>query len=170
MASLSQKNSTGRCETQRATRLICPVRKAAVPALPEERVRVQLLCDLIEKLEFPASSIAVEKELSQVPHLRSLVGTLPTRRIDILCFAKGIHPTEEFYPLLVIECKAVKLTSKMVRQVVGYNHYLKAPYIALVNQEEIRFGWFDTASGGYQFVSHLPTYSQLLLHAQSIMS
>ncbi|MBA3238698.1 MAG: type I restriction enzyme HsdR N-terminal domain-containing protein [Parachlamydiaceae bacterium] len=147
-------------------RLTCPVRKATVSALPEERVRVQLLYDLIEKLEFPASSISVEKELSQIPHLRSLVGTLPTRRIDILCFAKDIHPTEEFYPLLVIECKAVKLTSKMVRQVVGYNHYLKAPYIALVNQEEIRFGWYDVSKGMYMFASHLPTYHQLLQYAQ----
>lgn len=158
MASLNQKSS-----------LICPIRKVAVPALPEERVRVQLLCDLIERLEFPAGSIAVEKELSQIPHLRSLVGTLPTRRIDILCFAKGIHPTEEFYPLLVIECKAVKLTSKMVRQVVGYNHYLKAPYIALVNQEEIRFGWIDGATGTYKFASHLPTFSELRKYAQSVM-
>lgn len=165
MASLSRKNNNGELP-----RLTCPVRKATVPALPEERVRVQLLCDLVEKLEFPASSIAVEKELSQIPHLRSLVDTLPTRRIDILCFAKNIHPTEEFFPLLVIECKAVKLTSKMVRQVVGYNHYLKAPYIALVNQEEIRFGWFDGSVGTYRFISHLPTYSQLLKNLKSMVS
>lgn len=164
MASLSQKNNS-----EELPRLTCPVRKATVLALPEERVRVQLLCDLIEKLEFPASSIAVEKELSQIPHLRSMVGSLPTRRIDILCFAKGIHPTEEFYPLLVIECKAVKLTSKMVRQVVGYNHYLKAPYIALVNQEEIRFGWYDVSAGMYKFASHLPSYRQLLQHAQRLV-
>lgn len=144
--------------------LTCPIRKAAVSALPEERIRVQLLCDLIDKLGFPASIIAVEKELSQIPHLRSLSKKLPQRRADILCFAKEIHPTEELYPLLLIECKAVKLTSKMVNQVVGYNHYLQAPYIALVNQDEIRTGWFDYEIEAYRFVPYLPTYAQLITY------
>lgn len=142
--------------------LVCPIRKAAVPSLPEELIRVQLLCDLIEKLGFPAHNLAVEKELSQIPHLRSMGGKLPQRRADIICFAKGIHPIEELYPLLLIECKAVKLTGKMVNQVVGYNHYLKAPFIALANHEEIRTGWFDSQTQEYRFVPYLPTYAQLL--------
>lgn len=142
--------------------LICPIRKVAVPALPEERIRVQLLCDLIEKLGYPAYSLAVEKELSQMPHLRSLGSKLPQRRADIICFAKGIHPTEELYPLLLIECKAVKLTGRMVNQIVGYNHFLKAPFIALANQEEIRTGWLERETQSYRFVSYLPTYPQLL--------
>lgn len=143
--------------------LICPIRKAAVASLPEERIRVQLLCDLIEKLGYPSSGLAVEKELAQIPHLRSMGGKLPKRRADIICFAKGIHPTEELYPLLLIECKALKLTSKMINQVVGYNHYLKACYIALVNHEEIRTGWFDRTTQTYKFVPYLPTYAELLM-------
>jgi hypothetical protein len=142
--------------------LICPIRKAAVSTLPEECVRVQLLYDLIQKLGFPQSHITVETELSQVPHLREKAHELPLRRADILCFAKGIHPTESLYPLLVIECKSVKLTQKMVNQVVGYNHYLQAHYIALVNAEEIRTGWIDKATGLYHFVPYLPTYEQLM--------
>lgn len=145
-----------------AKSLICPIRKAAVTPLPEERIRVQLLCDLIDKLGYPPSGLAVEKELAQIPHLRSMASKLPQRRADVICFAKGIHPTEELYPLLLIECKAIKLTSKMINQVVGYNHYLKACYIALINQEEIRTGWFDKTTQTYQFVPYLPTYTQLL--------
>lgn len=145
-----------------AKSLFCPIRKAAVTPLPEERIRVQLLCDLIDKLGYPPSCLAVEKELAQIPHLRSMVGELPQRRADIICFAKGIHPTEELFPLLLIECKAVKLTSKMVNQIVGYNHYLKAPFIALVNLEEIRTGLFDPATQAYQFIPYLPPYAQLL--------
>lgn len=143
-------------------RLLCPIRKVAVSPLPEERIRVHLLCDLIKMLGFPASCLAVEKELSQIPHLRSMGSKLPQRRADIICFAKGIHQSEELYPLLLIECKAVKLTPKMVTQVVGYNHYLKARYIALVNQDEIRTGWYDGESQSYRFVPYLPTYAQLL--------
>lgn len=142
--------------------LFCPIRKATVAALPEERIRVRLLCDMIDKLGYPAGSLAVEKELSGIPHLRSVSGKLPRRRADIICFAKGIHPSEELYPLAVIECKAVKLTSKMVNQVIGYNHYLKASYIVLMNHEEIRTGWFDRATQSYRFVPYLPTYAQLL--------
>jgi hypothetical protein len=145
--------------------LICPIRKVAVSSLPEERIRVQLLCDLINKLGYPASHIAVEKELSQVPHLQGAGHRLPLRRTDIVCFAKGIHPTEALYPLLVIECKAVKLTGKMVNQVIGYNHYLQARYIALVNATEVRTGWKDPASGEYHFVPYLPTYDQLIYSA-----
>lgn len=146
--------------------LICPIRKTAVGSLPEERIRVQLLCDLIDKLGYPSNSLTVEKELAQIPHLRSMGGKLPKRRADIICFAKGIHPSEELYPLLLIECKAVKLTPKMVNQVVGYNHYLKACYIALINHEEIRTGWFDRSTQTYQFVSYLPTHAQLLRSVQ----
>ena len=142
--------------------LICPIRKVAVTPLPEECIRVRLLCDLIEKLGFPPYTLAVEKELSQIPHLRSLGSKVPQRRADIICFAKGIHPTEELYPLLLIECKAIKLTRKMVNQVVGYNHFLKAPFIALVNHEEIRTGWHNQQSQGYCFASYMPTYAQLL--------
>lgn len=142
--------------------LICPIRKTAVPALPEERVRVQLLIDLVDKLGYPAGCLAVEKELSQIAHLRSLCGKLPQRRADIICFAKGIHPTEELYPLLLIECKAVPLSNKMINQVAGYNHFLKAHYIALVNQHEIRTGWFDPLTQSYRFVPYLPTYAQLM--------
>lgn len=142
--------------------LICPVRKVVVPTLPEERLRVQLLCDMIDKLGFPSSCIAVEKELSQIPYLRSVVDKLPQRRADVICFAKGIHATEELYPLIVIECKAVKLTPKMVNQIVGYNHYLHAQYITLINFEEVRTGWIDPISQTYRFVPYLPTYAQLM--------
>lgn len=142
--------------------LICPIRKVAVSQLPEERVRVQLLCDLIQKLDYPVGTIAVEKELRQIPHLRSVTAKLPQRRADVVCFAKGIHPTEELYPLLLIECKSTKLTRKMINQVVGYNHYLQAHFIALVNHEEIRTGWFNQDTRSYQFFSYLPTYPQLI--------
>ncbi len=142
--------------------LRCPIRKAAVSALPEEQVRVQLLCDLIDQLGFPATLIAVEKELTQIPHLRCFGKKLPQRRADVICYAKGVHSAEELYPLLLIECKAIKLTDKMVNQVVGYNHYLQAHFIALVNQDEIRTGWFDPELKTYRFIPYLPTYSQLL--------
>lgn len=140
----------------------CRVRKIGVEALPEEKVRQTLLDHMIDDLGFPPSCIAVEKALKQMPHLLLLDQTMPDRRVDIACFAKGIHPKHELYPLIVIECKAVPLTPQVVKQVVGYNHYLQSYFIAIANGEEIRTGWFDPSKQSYQFVPHLPRYEELI--------
>lgn len=142
--------------------LICPIRNKQVSILPEEQVRVHLLFYLLSSLGFPKSCIAIEKELSQMPHLKGVAHSLPKRRADIICYAKDVHPIEPFYPLLLIECKAVKLTNRMRNQVVGYNHFLKAHYIALVNAEEVQMGWFDAATAEYQWINRLVSYNDLV--------
>jgi hypothetical protein len=145
-----------------AQTLYCPVRKAMVIDLPEERVRVQLLALLTEQLGYPRESLAIEKELARMAHIQVPPDQLPQRRADVICFAKGIHPTCDLYPLLLIECKAVKLTPKMFNQVIGYNHYLKACFIALTNGSEAHTAAFDSQQGKYRFVQRMPSYSELL--------
>ena len=113
-------------------------------------------------LGYPANLIAVEKGLKQMPHLQTNPNQLPDRRADIVCYGKNIHPQFNLYPLLLIECKAVKLTPKVINQVSGYNHFLSAYFIAVANQKEIETGWFDSKKGSYQFVSYLPSYQQLM--------
>jgi sulfur carrier protein ThiS len=140
--------------------LICRVRREQVAALPEERVRQRMLDHLIDKLRFPASGIAVEKALSQLPHLQDI--KVPERRLDIVCFAKGIHADYDLYPLLILECKAVSLNDAAVRQVAGYNHYVKAPFMAVANETEIRMGWFDREKKEEVFISYIPEYEQLM--------
>ena len=140
--------------------LECLVRKKTVPAHPEEVVRQNVLNHLI-KLSYPLSSIAVEVELKSLPHL-VYSSKIPTRRADIICFGKGIHPSYPLYPLLLVECKAVPLKKTMINQVTGYNHFLKASYIAIVNQTELCFGWYDLATKNYRFISHLPDYQSCL--------
>lgn len=135
--------------------LLCAVRREWVAAQPEEWVRQRILAHMFESLGYPPSAVTVEKALRSLPHV-SLIdrGTVPDRRADILVFSKGV-------PLLLIECKAVKLTSKVIRQVVGYNNIVQAPYVAIANEEEVRTGWFDSALGDYQFVPYLPSYEQI---------
>lgn len=140
--------------------LFCPVRKSWRNDLPEEKVRIHLLEHMISNLGFPAGHLALEKELSQLPQLAECKH-LPQRRADIICFAKGIHPQWELFPLLLIECKAVKLTQPMVSQLLGYNHYLKAPYVCLVNHEETRTGWLDRQTNRMTFIPFLPSYQEL---------
>lgn len=136
------------------------VRRTWVAAQPEERVRQRILTHLVEKLRFPLASIAVERALNQMPHLEGV--NLPDRRADIVCFARGIHPEHEIYPLLLLECKAVPLTDSDMSQLMGYNHYLKAPYVALANEKDLKLGWFDPEKGKTVFISYIPDYDQLI--------
>lgn len=137
-----------------------------VKASPEEKVRQKLLTAMVQELGYPITSLAVEKGLAQLPHLSFGGEKVPERRADILCFAKDIHPAHALYPLLLIECKAVKLTQKAFQQAVGYNYYLQAYFIALANESEIHIGWHDPKEGKYQFSKGLPSYPQLLSSLQ----
>lgn len=141
------------------TTLTCLIRKEQVAATPEEAVRQQLLHTMVQRLEYPESSIAVEKSLHQLPHVK--YDKAPLRRLDLLCFAKGIHPDFSLYPLLLVECKAVKLTPKVLAQVCGYNFYVKAYFVAVANQHEVRFGWMDKGSKEYRFAPGLPSFPVL---------
>ncbi len=134
------------------------VRRAWVKATPEEKVRQQWLQWMIGKLKFPKELLAVEKELKELPHLFG--ETVPDRRIDILCYASGIHPSHSLYPLLMIECKDEPLTEEAVDQVIGYNHHVKAYFVAVVNHEEARLGFFN--GNEYQFYSALPSFKELM--------
>ena len=143
--------------------LFCPLRKEAVAALPEEKVRQRLLTHMMTDLGFPPTLIVVEKSLRQLPHLTAQERLhIPDRRADVICFAKGIHPSYDLYPLLTVECKAVPLTPRVISQVVGYNHFVKACFIAMVNQDQLKMGWFDPVQQQYVFLDYLPTYQALL--------
>lgn len=95
--------------------------------LPEERVRQRLYRHLVEELGYPPSLIALEVELKDLPHLFGV--PVPKRRLDLLCLEKV-----SMRPLLLVECKAVKLTQKALDQLLGYNYFVEARYLALVNE------------------------------------
>jgi hypothetical protein len=137
--------------------LYCVQRHVWVAATPEEIIRQNLLNRLIQHLNFPAASIVVEKELRQLPHIND--SSLPDRRADVLCYAKQ---AVRMHPLLLIECKAVPICAKEVRQVIGYNHYVKASFIALVNETEHRLGWFDAKINDYRFINYIPAFHELV--------
>jgi len=137
----------------------CPLRQEWVLGLPEEIVRVQFLTYMLEHLQFPQELIVVEKSLENLPGDSDL---FPSRRIDILCYAREIHPEKGLHPLLLVECKAVPITKKAINQAIGYNHFLKAYFVCIVNQQELYFGWYDDKEQKYLFESELPSYEELL--------
>lgn len=144
--------------------LYCPLRKIQVASLPEEKIRQALIHEMTLHLGYPLGSLAIEKSLSQLPHILSKYPfhTFPKRRADLIVFAKDLHPQHPIYPLLLIECKAVPLTDKVLRQIIGYNQYVGAYFIAAVNQTKTIFGWYDSQSQDFSFQEGLPTYTALL--------
>lgn len=148
--------------TKSTQQIYCHLRKMWVAALPEEIVRQRLLSHMVNHLNFPQNYLVLEKELRQMPHLSGDLRQFPDRRADLICFGKDIHPSHALYPLLLIECKAVKLTSKVIDQVVGYNHFLQAYFIAIVNADEIKTGWYNRETKEYSFVNTLPDFATLM--------
>lgn len=157
MGSLHQKN----IDLSDSQMIFCPIRKGWVAALPEEQVRQRLLQYMTSQKGFPAALMAVEQPLRKLPHL-SLVDSrlIPNRRADIVCYAK--KDSGALHPLLIVECKSVRLVPGMMNQIAGYNHFVKSNYIMMANQEEMRLGWFDSTKQNYVFVDFLPSYHELL--------
>ncbi|MEI6531687.1 MAG: type I restriction enzyme HsdR N-terminal domain-containing protein [Chlamydiota bacterium] len=127
-----------------------PYRGRLVVETPEEIVRQSCLKLMVEELGYPSSLIAVEKSLKEL--LKT--SKPPLRRADILVFSLSGEP------LLLIECKAVPLTLAMQRQVRGYNYYIKAPFIALINDKE---ALFSTKGGAFEI--GIRPYEWCLFHA-----
>src|SRR5579863_8219661 len=112
-------------------RIFDEIRQIWVRATPEERVRQRWIRRMTGELGYPRELLVVEKAMSELPHLA--LGEVPDRRLDILCYGKGIHPDYSLFPLLLLECKEGPLTTSAVNQVIGYNYYVKARGVAVVN-------------------------------------
>ncbi len=139
-----------------------PIRGYYVSALPEEIVRQKLILQMVNQLGYPKSLIAVEKDLKLLPHLKNKEFVITKRRADIICFAKNIHPKFSVYPLLMIECKAVKLTDKTIDQIIGYNHFVEAYFISIANDSNIKTLWYNKKQKYYDSVNFIPKYDDLI--------
>lgn len=95
-------------------------RKRWVVLTPEEWVRQNFLQYLLLVKKYPASLIAVEKEIR--------VGELK-KRFDIVVYDKDSKPW------MIIECKemGVQLDKKVLDQVLRYNITLNVPYLVITN-------------------------------------
>ena len=126
------------------------IRGLWVKATPEEIVRQNIIKQMITLLGYPKERIIVEKNLSTMPFIKNA----PDRRLDIICLSK-----KTLMPLLVIECKAVPLKEKDMQQVLGYNQFIKAPYIVLVNSTNLICGKLH--QNEYTFTNQLPHYEEI---------
>ena len=95
---------------------------------------------MVAELGYPKGLISVERGVG-------------CRRADIVCY------TKEMSPLLLIECKAGPLNDAAIRQALGYNGKIKAPFVAIANANEAITFWFE----GEKSVSvpFLPVFKEL---------
>ena len=100
--------------------IFCMIRKRWIFITPEEWVRQNFLIYLTQVLYYPASLIAVEKQL--------FLGDLK-KRFDIVVYNKDTQP------LIVVECKEmnVPLTESVLHQALRYNTNMQAKFIVITN-------------------------------------
>ena len=95
-------------------------RKRWILLTPEEWVRQNFLQYLTQIKKYPASLIAIEKEIK--------LGELK-KRFDIVVYDK------ETKPWMIVECKEMNVTLNkyVLDQVLRYNISLKVPYLVITN-------------------------------------
>lgn len=95
-------------------------RKRWVVLTPEEWVRQNILQYLTQIKKYPASLIAIEKEIK--------LGDLK-KRFDIVVYDRNSKPW------MIIECKEmnVALDKKVLDQVLRYNITMQVPYLVITN-------------------------------------
>jgi len=96
------------------------VRKKWVMLTPEEWVRQNFLQYLVQVKRYPASLIAVEKEI-ELAELK--------KRFDIVVY------DSRHQPFMIVECKemSVSLDKKVLDQVLRYNISLQVPNLVITN-------------------------------------
>ncbi len=145
--------------------LFCSIRKRRIKASPEERVRQSLLNYLILELGYPSHQILIEKNINCLPFYKDPLIRPPCRRLDILILAKDFYKNPPFFPLVLIECKATQVNQKAIRQVLGYNYFLKACFVALASPQSLQYGWLDSHQK-FHLKSGFPSYLMLLEKAK----
>lgn len=120
------------------------IRKKWLVLTPEEWVRQHVLNYLVVEKQFPASSIAIEKEL-QLNDLK--------RRFDIVVFDSQLQP------YLIVECKApyISLDNLVLEQALRYNLTIKAKLLMVTN------GLSDRVFNQFNEVVALPNREEIIL-------
>ena len=119
-----------------------PFRKIWILLTPEEWVRQNVLQYLVQVAKYPASLIAVEKEIK--------LGEL-AKRFDIVVY----HHDQAW---MIIECKQanVKIDESTMHQILQYQQVLFAKYLIVTNGHETLGA--EIASGKLQALQNFPDY------------
>jgi hypothetical protein len=120
-----------------------PLRKRWLLLTPEEWVRQNFLQFIVQVKDYPASLIAIEKEIN--------LGELK-KRCDIVVYNRLM------LPWMIIECKEMKepLNAKVLDQILRYHITLPATYLVITNGSYC-FA-FEKREGQFYEVDEMPQY------------
>ena len=121
------------------------LRKKYFILTPEEWVRQHFVMYLMAMKNYPASLIAIEKQL--------IVNNLK-KRTDILIFNKHGKPE------IIVECKApnVKITQSTFDQIARYNLRLNANFLVITNGLHHFYCKLNSKNESYVFLKDIPEY------------
>jgi hypothetical protein len=124
--------------------VFCIIRKRWILLTPEEWVRQNFLLYLIEVLRYPASLIAVEKQL--------LLGDVK-KRFDIV-----VYDQKNTAPYMIVECKEmnVPLNENVLQQALRYNTNIQAAILVITNGSHC-FG-FEKKENNFSEINTLPLF------------
>jgi hypothetical protein len=109
---------------------------------PEEWVRQNFLQYLLKVKKYPASLIAVEREI--------MLGDIK-KRFDIVVFKNAV-------PWMIVECKEmnVELSEAVIKQILNYNIKLQVEYLVITNGKST-FG-LNIQQGDFEWLNGLPDF------------
>jgi hypothetical protein len=118
------------------------LRKKWVLLSPEEWVRQNFLQYLLQEKKYPASLIAVEREIIVVD---------TKKRFDIVVF-------KDVKPWMIVECKEmqVKLSEAVIKQILNYNITLQVEYLVITNG--ISTFALRLQQGKFKWLQNLPDF------------
>ena len=118
-------------------------RKQWVALTPEEWVRQNVLQYLLQTMHYPASLIAVEKEIS--------LGDIK-KRFDIMVYQNA-------EPWMLIECKemSVPVNESVLRQILNYNISLGVEFLVVTNGNTTYA--LQLRNGSFEWLNYLPNYN-----------
>ncbi|MBE7647586.1 type I restriction enzyme HsdR N-terminal domain-containing protein [Tenacibaculum finnmarkense] len=121
------------------------LRKKHLVLTPEEWVRQHFVRFLMEEKKYPATLIAIEKQL--------IINNLK-KRTDIVIFSSDGTPN------IIVECKApkIKIAQDTFDQIARYNLKLNANYLIVTNGLEHYFCQLDKENETYIFLRDIPDY------------
>ena len=82
---------------------------------------------------------------------------MTTKRCDTLLYSRQLTPR------VLIEYKAphIRITDRVLQQILRYNYTLRVPYLILSNGLEHFACRLDYEQGSYTFLEHIPPYGEL---------
>lgn len=118
------------------------IRKKNIILTPEEWVRQNFIRYLIEIKKYPASLMAIEKEIKLNER---------KKRCDIVVYKNAL-------PWMVVECKEpeIIIDQKVLEQILSYNMSLKVPYLVLTNGK-YTYG-IQSNGDSWSYLTELPDY------------